>query len=238
MRDYWIEMQIDIITAFPELINAPLNESILKRAQNKKLINILIHNLRDWALDRHKTIDDTPYGGGAGMIYKVQPLYDCLKDLNANNESDKIFLTSPRGYKFDQTHAVRLSLLPRIIIICGHYKGVDERIKNFFPIEEISIGDFILSGGEIASLAIVDAIARLLPGVLNDIDSAMTDSFSENLLDCNYYTRPENFRGESIPSVLKTGDHKKISEWRHQKRVEITKNHRPDLYKKYMKEIK
>ena len=231
-------MQIDIITAFPQIVTEPLQQSIIKRAQQNNIVTINIHDLRKWAKDRHRTIDDAPYGGGAGMIFKIEPLYDCLSEINQNasGEKVKILLTSPRGEKLSQENATKFSNEDNLIIICGHYKGIDERIKTFFPIEEISIGDFVLSGGEIPALAIVDAVVRLLPGSISDIDSAWTDSFSENLLDCDYYTRPESFNGENVPEVLLSGDHKKIVEWRENKRIEITKKNRPDLYKKYIKE--
>lgn len=233
-------MQIDIITAFPKILAEPLQQSIIKNAQQKDIVTINIHNLRDWAKDRHKTIDDAPYGGGAGMIFKIEPLYDCLSELtqSASGKKCKIILTSPRGEKFSQEKATKLSNEENLIIICGHYKGVDERIKKFFSIEEISIGDYILSGGEIPALIFVDAVVRLLPGVISDIDSAWTDSFSENLLDCDYYTRPENFKGLKVPSVLLSGDHKKINKWREEIRIDKTKNKRPDLYIKYKEEFK
>ena len=233
-------MQIDIITAFPQILTEPLQQSIIKRAQQNKIVEINVHDLRKWARDRHKTIDDAPYGGGAGMIFKIEPLYDCLAEISENINLDKvkILLTSPRGETLSQDKATKFSIEEHLIIICGHYKGVDERIKSFFPIEEISIGDFVLSGGEIPALAIVDAVIRLLPGSISDIDSAWSDSFSENLLDCDYYTRPESFKGKKVPEVLLSGNHSKIEKWRDRKRIEITKNNRPDLYKKYKDELK
>jgi tRNA (guanine37-N1)-methyltransferase len=174
------------------------------------------------------------------MIFKVEPLYKCLTDvtLNLPPEKFKILLTSPRGNLFDQKEAEHLSLLDNLVIICGHYKGVDERIKSLFPIHEISIGDYVLSGGELAALVIIDAVIRLLPGVLNDMDSAFTDSFTDFLLDCDYYTRPAIFQGKSVPGVLLSGDHKKIETWRKKSKEKITCKNRPDLYKKYLKEIK
>jgi tRNA (guanine37-N1)-methyltransferase len=167
-------------------------------------------------------------------------LYDCLSEISKNINRDKvgILLTSPRGEKLSQDKATKLSMEEHLIIICGHYKGVDERIKSFFPIEEVSIGDFVLSGGEIPALAIVDAVIRLLPGSISDIDSAWSDSFSENLLDCDYYTRPESFKGKKVPEVLLSGNHSKIDKWRDKQRIEITKSNRPDLYKKYKEELK
>jgi tRNA (guanine37-N1)-methyltransferase len=230
-------MQIDIITAFPNMVSIPLSESIIGRASSKNLVSIKIHDLRDWTEDKHRTIDDTPYGGGAGMVYKVEPLYKCITEIFEKTESKRreILLTSPRGSRFDQEQAVKLSLIDHLIIICGHYKGVDQRIASFFPIREVSVGDYILSGGEIPALIIIDAMVRLLPGVLNDIDSAMTDSFSDNLLDCDYYTRPDIFNGVSVPDVLLSGDHEKINNWRLKQRERITQKRRPDLYKKYKK---
>ena len=233
-------MKIDIITVFPGIVASPLNQSIIKQAKVKKLVRIRIHDLRKWTNDKHKTVDDAPYGGGAGMIFKVEPLFKCLKDLTGNSpaKSPKILLTSPRGKLFNQKEAIQLSLLTHIIIICGHYKGVDERIKQFYSIEEVSIGDYVLSGGEVASLVIIDSIVRLLPGVLNDIDSAFTDSFNDFLLDCDYYTRPAVFRGKSVPKILLSGDHKKIQAWRQQCKEKLTGKNRPDLYQRYLKEIK
>lgn len=233
-------MQIDIITAFPKILKEPLQQSIIERAQKKNIVTINIHDLRKWTKDRHKTIDDAPYGGGAGMIFKIEPLYDCLNEItdSVRGGKVKIILTSPRGEKFSQTNAIKLSNKDNLIVICGHYKGVDERLKSLFPIEEISIGDYVLSGGEIPALVLVDAVVRLIPGAISDIESAWSDSFSENLLDCDYYTRPEKFKGLSVPKVLLSGDHKKIEGWKEEQRIEITKKKRPDLYKKYIKELK
>jgi tRNA (guanine37-N1)-methyltransferase len=233
-------MQIDIITAFPKMISVPLSESIIGRAISKNIVCIKTHDLRDWTEDRHRTIDDTPYGGGAGMVYKVEPLYKCITEIIEKTESEnrELILTSPRGEMFDQKQAVKLSFIEHLIIICGHYKGVDQRIKSFFPIKDVSVGDYILSGGEIPALLIIDAMVRLIPGVLNDIDSAMTDSFNDHLLDCDYYTRPESFKGVSVPKVLLSGDHRKIENWRLEQRESITSSKRPDLYKKYEKNIK
>ena len=233
-------MQIDIITAFPKMVSLPLRESIVGRAISKNLVRIITHDLRDWTDDKHQTIDDTPYGGGAGMVYKVEPLYKCLTEILENTESDnrEIILTSPRGAVFDQEKAIKLSLIEHLVIICGHYKGIDQRIKAFFPVRELSIGDYILSGGEIPAVVFVDAVVRLLPGVIGDIDSAMTDSFNDYLLDCDYYTRPERYNGIAVPEILLTGDHKKIEDWRLKQKETITQKQRPDLYKKYIKKIK
>jgi len=233
-------MEIDIITAFPEMVSIPLRESIISRAISKNLVRIHTHNLRDWTKDKHHTIDDTPYGGGAGMIYKIEPLYHCLKEISENSKwaNQEIILTSPRGKVFDQEKAIQLSLIEHLIIICGHYKGIDQRITSFFPMSELSIGDYVLSGGEIPAAVVVDAVVRLLPGVLGDIDSALTDSFNDYLLDCDYYTRPEKFKGIAVPDVLLSGDHKKIEDWRLNQKEKITLKQRPDLYKKYIKKIK
>ena len=232
-------MKIDVVTAFPSIVKPPLEESIIKRAVRAGVVDIRVHDLRDWARGRHKTIDDTPYGGGAGMVFKVEPLSDCLKDLLSDSDGKpRILLTSPRGKVFEQKQATQMSLDKHLVLICGRYKGVDERIKALFPVEEISIGDFVLTGGELAALVIIDGVVRLLPGAISDIDSAWSDSFNDELLDCNYYTRPEEFEGEKVPQVLLSGDHKKISEYRMSERISITRKNRPDLYKKYIKEIK
>jgi len=230
-------MIIDIVSAFPAMLSGPLQESMIKRAVDAQAVKIRIHNLRSWSADKHQTIDDTPYGGGAGMVYKVEPLYECLQEVQSLDKPDKteFILTSPRGMLLDQTRAVKLSLCDRLIIVCGHYKGVDERIKQFFPLQELSIGDYVLSAGEMAALVVVDAVVRLLPGTLHDIESAFTDSFADHLLDCDYYTRPEVFKGVSIPEILRSGDHKKIAQWRLQEKEQITKKRRPDLFRKYLK---
>jgi len=221
------------------MVSVPLEESIIGRAVSKDIVSIHIHDLRDWTQDKHRTVDDTPYGGGAGMVYKIGPLYECLSDILEKSDfsSRELLLTTPRGVRFDQDKSVKLSLMEQLIIICGHYKGIDERLKSFFPIKEISLGDFILSGGEIPATAIVDSVVRLLPGVLGDIDSAFTDSFSDDLLDCDYYTRPEHFKGESVPEILLSGNHDKINKWRFEQKIAITRDRRPDLYKKYLKKI-
>jgi tRNA (guanine37-N1)-methyltransferase len=232
-------MQIDVITAFPSMVSGSLQESIIGKAVSNNLVRINLHNLRDWTDDKHRTIDDTPYGGGAGMVYKVEPIYRCLKEVFEKSAFEKrqIILTSPRGDEFNQSEAVKLSLIEQLIVICGHYKGVDARIKSFFPVREISIGNFVLSGGEIPAAAIVDAVVRLIPGVIGDINSAFSDSFSDDLLDCDYYTRPEVFEGEPVPKVLLSGNHEEIDKWRMNRKEEITKEKRPDLYKKYLKKI-
>lgn len=232
-------MKIDVITAFPSIVRPPLDESIIKRAVRAGVVDIQVHDLRDWARDKHKTIDDTPYGGGAGMVFKIEPLYDCLNELLEKSPGkSRILLTSPRGKVHDQTQATKLSLEEHVVLICGRYKGIDERLKALFPVEEVSIGDYVLTGGELAALVIIDSVVRLLPGAISDIDSAWSDSFNDHLLDCNYYTRPDEFKGKTVPEILLSGDHKKISEYRLSERIRITRENRPDLYNKYINEIK
>jgi tRNA (guanine37-N1)-methyltransferase len=230
-------MQVDIITAFPKMVTPPLEESIIGKAVANGIVQINVHDLRNWTDDKHRTIDDMPYGGGAGMVYKIEPLYNCLSEIFEKSSAKRreVILTSPRGETFKQEEAIKLSLLDQLVIICGHYKGIDERIKTFFPMKEISVGDYILSGGEIPAVLLVDAAVRLIPGSLGDIDSAFSDSFSDYLLDCDYYTRPEIFKGIAVPKVLLSGDHKKIDTWRLKQKEEITQKRRPDLFEKYLK---
>jgi tRNA (guanine37-N1)-methyltransferase len=233
-------MQIDIITAFPGLVKGVFEDSIIKIAREKGLSKIGLHNLRDWTDDKHHTIDDTPYGGGAGMIFKVEPLYRCLQEVMDSSKfsNREIILTSPRGALVTQKEVISLSLLEHLVIICGRYKGVDQRICELFPIHELSIGDYVLSGGEPAAVVLVDAVIRLLPGVLHDVDSAWTDSFQDDLLDCDYYTKPREFLGHSVPDILLSGDHKKIESWRLDNKEKITRRRRPELYKRYIKHLK
>ncbi|MBN2424335.1 MAG: tRNA (guanosine(37)-N1)-methyltransferase TrmD [Calditrichaceae bacterium] len=228
-------MHIDIITGFPGILEAPLNESMIRQSQRKNAVNIKLHNLRDFTKDKHKTIDDYPYGGAAGMVLKIEPLILALDAIFEEYSVDEsvIIMPSPRGQKLDQEMVTKLSLASHLVFICGHYKGIDERVNDFYPVREISLGDYILSAGEIAVLAMVDSIVRLLPGVMSDIDSAWTDSFNDLLLDAPYYTRPEVFRGKKVPEVLLSGNHKNIDEWRQQQREKITRERRPDLYEKY-----
>ncbi len=234
-------MRIDIITGFPKLVEMPLDESIIKMGRKKGVVDIRVHDLRDYTDDKHRTIDDYPYGGGPGMVLKIEPVIRCLDNI-FDEESDKnnaeIILMSPRGQMYHQAMATQLSMKPHLVLICGHYKGIDERIHEFYRVREISIGDYILSGGEVAALVIVDSIVRLLPGVLRDIDSAWTDSFSDQLLDASYYTRPEIFRGVKVPEELLSGNHSVIEKWRMRERETATKQRRPDLYKNYLKSFK
>jgi len=229
-------MKIDIITGFPNMLEGPINDSMIRKAQRNKKAEIIIHDLREFTNDRHKTIDDYPYGGSAGMVLKIEPIVRCLDQIFEKNDVDnaELFLTSPRGPVFKQNDAKQLSLKNHLVFLCGHYKGIDERIHEFYQFKEISIGDYILSAGEIAALVIIDSIVRLLPGVLKDIDSAWTDSFEDDLLDAPYYTRPEEYRGKKVPEILLSGHHSKIEEWRRIERESITKERRPDLYKKYL----
>lgn len=230
-------MRIDIITAFPKIIQDPLNESILKRARKRIDLSINVLDLRNFSTDKHRTIDDTPYGGGPGMILKPAPVFKALEFIfkdDLDRTEAKIVYPSPQGKIFTQEIAEELISVNNLVFICGHYKAVDQRIIDEWVTDEISVGDFILSGGEIPTLLMIDAIVRLKPGVLGDIESARTDSFQNNLLDCPYYTRPENFNGMKVPEILLSGDHKKIEEWRFKKKIEKTKLLRPDLYKKYV----
>ncbi len=228
-------MRIDIISGFPAMVEEPLKQSIIRQGRQKGLVDIYVHDLRDFTQDKHRTIDDYPYGGGPGMVLKLEPIVGALRRIFGEmpEEKARILLTSPRGRTLDQAEVTRLSLQDHLILICGHYKGVDERVHEFYKVEEISIGDYILSAGEVAALVITDAVVRLLPGVIKDIDSAWSDSFADDLLDAPYYTRPEEFEGKGVPKVLISGNHRKIAEWRQQQRIKITRERRPDLFKKY-----
>jgi tRNA (guanine37-N1)-methyltransferase len=220
-------MKIDIITLFPDMFKGPFDESIIKRAQNKGIVEIKIHNLRNWTEDRHNTVDDRPYGGGTGMVLMVEPFYKALSGLRTKNS--RVILMTPQGNPYKQSVAKRLSGLSHIILIAGHYEGYDERIRENLIDEEISMGDFVLTGGEIPVMAIVDSIVRLIPGVLEKDDATVKESFSENLLEYPQYTRPEEFNKWKVPEILLSGDHAKIEKWRKEKSVEKTKARRPDL---------
>ncbi|MCC5914142.1 MAG: tRNA (guanosine(37)-N1)-methyltransferase TrmD [Balneolaceae bacterium] len=228
-------MRIDLISAVPDLLKSPLEHSIVGRAREKELAEIVIHDLRDHTEDKHRKIDDYPYGGGAGMVLTAQPIFSCVEKLQQEREYDEILFTAPDGEKFKQKHANQLSMKGNIIILCGHYKGVDQRVRDELITGEFSIGDVVLSGGELPALVITDALVRLLPGVLGDAESALTDSFQNDLLEGPVYTRPANFRGLKVPDVLMSGDHKKIEEWRSMKSEERTKQRRPDLYENFKK---
>jgi len=222
-------MRIDIISAVPELLDSPLNFSILKRAQEKGLVEIRVHNLRDYATDKHRHIDDYAFGFGAGMVLKIEPVDRIITQLKSERNYDEIIYTSPDGEKFNQPLANRLSLTENLIILCGHYKGIDHRIREHFITKEISIGDFVLTGGEIPAAMMADAIVRLIPGAISDETSALSDSFQDNLLAPPVYTRPAEYKGWKVPDILLSGHQAKIEEWMHEQSVERTKWLRPDL---------
>jgi tRNA (guanine37-N1)-methyltransferase len=222
-------MNIHIISVVPELLESPFNHSIMKRAAEKGLMNITLHQLRDWAVNAYGMVDDYQFGGGAGMVMMCEPLAKAIEELNDRHKFDEIIYLTPDGQVFDQHMANTLSMKNSLLFICGHYKGIDERIREHFITREISIGDFVLSGGELAAAVVVDAIGRLIPGVLNDETSALFDSFQDKLLAPPVYTRPEDFRGWKVPEVLMSGDHKKIEEWRYEQALKRTEDRRPDL---------
>jgi tRNA (guanine37-N1)-methyltransferase len=222
-------MHIHIISVAPELMDSPFAHSIMKRAKERGLLHIHTYNLRKWAINKHGQIDDYQYGGGAGMVIMCEPLINAIEELQQTNTFDEIIYMTPDGPSFNQQTANRLSLKENILIICGHYKGIDQRIRDHYITMEISIGDYVLSGGELAAAVVVDAIGRLLPGVLNDETSALTDSFQDNLLAPPVYTRPADFRGWKVPDILLTGDPKKVDDWRMEQSLKRTKDKRPDL---------
>lgn len=228
-------MRFDIISVLPELLESPFQHSILKRAQQKGLLEVHLHALRDYATGKHKHVDDYPFGGGAGMVMKVEPISACIEHLQSERRYDEIIYTSPDGVPLDQALCNRLSLNENVLILCGHYKGVDERIREKYITMEVSIGDYVLSGGELAAAVIVDAIGRLIPGVLNDETSALFDSFQDDLLAPPVYTRPAEWQGMTVPDVLLSGNDRLIDEWRHEKSLERTRQRRPDLYARYQK---
>jgi len=223
-------MRIDIITVLPELLESPLSHSIVKRAKEKGLAEINIINLRDFATDKHKTVDDYAFGGGAGMVMMIEPVYKAIEKLKSERDYDEIIYTSPDGEMFNQKMANNLSLKQNLIILAGHYKGIDHRIRENLITKEISIGDYVLSGGEIPAAAITDAIVRLIPGVLSDEQSALSDSFQDSLLAPPVYTRPADFMGWKTPEILLSGHAAEIDRWRHEQSIERTKKLRPDLY--------
>lgn len=222
-------MQIDIISVLPELLESPLQHSMMKRAQEKGLLTIRVHHLRKWAVNEYGQVDDYQYGGGAGMVMMCEPLAKAIEELSAESPFDEIIYLTPDGERLEQKTVNSLSLKKRLLMICGHYKGIDDRIRQHFVTKEISVGDYVLSGGEMPAAILTDAIGRLLPGVLNDETSALTDSFQDNLLAPPVYTRPVDFRGWKVPDILMSGDHKKIDEWRHEQSIERTQIRRPDL---------
>ena len=224
-------MRIDILTVLPELIESPLNHSIVKRAREKKLVEINIINLRDYTNDKYKSVDDYAFGGGAGMVMMIEPVYKAIEKLKRERDYDEIIYTSPDGEILNQKMANRLSMKNNLIILAGHYKGVDQRIRDNLVTMEISIGDYVLSGGEIPAAAITDAIVRLIPGAISDEQSALSDSFQDDLVSPPEYTRPADFRGWKVPDILLSGHDKKISEWRIEQSIERTKSRRPGLLK-------
>lgn len=223
-------MRIDIVTALPDLVEAPLRHSILKRAQEASVVTINVHDLRTYATDKHETVDDYPFGGGAGMVLKPEPLFGCIEAIEGEaGAADEVIYLTPDGERIDQSMVNRLSMSEHLILIAGHYKGIDQRVRDELVTRELSIGDFVLSGGELPALVLVDAVVRLLPGALGDSSSALTDSFQDGLLDAPVYTRPAEFRGMRVPDVLRSGDHESVARWRDEKRIEKTAERRPDL---------
>jgi len=230
-------MYIDVLTIFPNMFKAILSESIIKRAQKRNKVKINLYNLRDYTQDKHRKVDDRPFGGGAGMVMKLEPIFYALKKLRKNKPKGsltktKVILLSPQGKKLEQKLVKRLAQFRHLILVCGHYEGVDERVRQHLVDEEISIGDYILTGGELAAMVLIDALVRLVPGVLGEKKSLQSESFEGNLLEYPQYTRPANFRGMKVPSVLLSGDHQRIEKWRKEQALLRTARHRPDMLKK------
>jgi tRNA (guanine37-N1)-methyltransferase len=228
-------MRIDILTVLPGIVEGPLQHSILHRAQSKGHLEVVVHDLRDYSVGKHRQVDDYPYGGGAGMVMKPEPIFDCLDALRREVEAgeaepwDEVIYLTPDGERLTQPLANTLSLKKRLVLLAGHYKGVDQRVRDGLVDRDVSIGDYVLSGGELPALVLVDAVARLLPGVLGDAESALSDSFQDDLLDAPLYTRPASYRGRDVPPVLLSGDHKAVETWREKKRLAKTERLRPDL---------
>lgn len=226
-------MRIDIISAQPRLLESFFQHSIMQRAQDKHLLEVVLHDLRDYAINKHGQIDDYQYGGGAGMVMMIEPIAKCIENLQRERSYEEIIYMTPDGEKLEQKTCNQLSLHKNLIILCGHYKGIDERVRELFITKEISIGDFVVSGGEIPAALLVDAIGRLIPNVLNNETSALTDSFQDNLLAPPVYTRPAEYRNLKVPEILRSGDFKKIEQWRYDKAIEKTRDRRPDLLDKH-----
>ncbi len=224
-------MRFDIITVLPGLLESPFAHSILQRAQSKGLAEIVVHNLRDYSTNKQKSVDDYQYGGGSGMVMSIEPFANCVEQLQSERKYDEVIFMSPDGETFHQSMANELSGKENMIILCGHYKGIDQRIRDVFVTREISIGDYVLSGGELPAAVLVDSVVRLLPGVLNDETSALSDSFQGELLDAPVYTRPADWRGHKVPDILLSGHEARINEWRHEQALERTQQRRPDLLK-------
>ena len=223
-------MRIDIITVLPELLHSPLNHSIIKRAQDKGLVELVVHNLRDYSADeRHRRVDDYAFGFGAGMVMQIEPIFRVIEQLKSERTYDEVIFMTPDGEQFSQPMANQLSLVENIIILCGHYKGIDHRVREHLITREITIGDYVLTGGELPAAIIVDAVVRLIPGAMGDEQSALSDSFQDNLLAPPVYTRPAEFNGWSVPEILLSGNERKIAEWEHEQAVERTKRLRPHL---------
>ena len=222
-------MRIDIISVLPELMESPFQTSILKRAVQKGLAEVHFHQLRDWSIGKHRQIDDEPYGGGAGMIMMIEPIDKCISGLKSQREYDEIIYLTPDGETLTQKIANTLSIKNNLIFLCGHYKGIDQRVRELHITKEISIGDYVLTGGELAACVLADSIIRLLPGVLNDEQSALTDSFQDNLLSPPIFTRPAEYKGLKVPDILLSGNSKKIEEWQHEQALQITLEKRPDI---------
>lgn len=223
------KIRLDILTIFPEMFDGPFSHSIIKRAVNKGLAEIHIHNIRDYSKSKHKNVDDYPFGGGSGMVMMIQPIADCIGQLKSEREYDEVIFLTPDGNRFNQSEANFLSLKKNLIILCGHYKGIDERIRELYITKEISIGDYVLSGGELAAAILADSIIRLKPGVLNDETSALSDSFQDGLLSPPVYTRPADYNGMKVPDILLSGNEKEIRKWNIEQAIERTRKRRPDL---------
>lgn len=222
-------MRIDIVSVLPELMESPFRTSILKRAVEKGIAEVHFHQLRDWSVGKHRQIDDEPYGGGAGMVMMVEPLDKCISELKSQRDYDEVIYLTPDGQTLTQKIANTLSIKQNLLLVCGHYKGIDQRVRDLHITKEISIGDYVLTGGELAACVLADSVIRLLPGVLNDEQSALTDSFQDDLLSPPIYTRPEEYKGLRVPEVLLSGNFAKIEEWRHNEALRITEERRPDL---------
>ena len=222
-------MRLDIITCLPELFDGPINQSIVKRAQRKGLVEIHVHNLRDYSTNKHKNVDDYAFGGGAGMVLMIEPIDACISKLKSERDYQEVIYLTPDGETLNQGIANGLSMNENMILLCGHYKGVDQRVRDHFVTKEISIGDYVLSGGELAAMVLADSLIRLVPGVLNDESSALTDSFQDNLLAPPVYTRPAEYKGWKVPDVLTSGHEANIEKWRHDEAVKRTQERRPDL---------
>lgn len=229
MQSNWLKMRIDILTVLPEMLESPLNCSILKRAQAKGLAEIVVHDIRDYTLDKHRKVDDYPFGGEAGMVMKIEPIDRCITSLKEQRHYDDVIFVTPDGEQFTQKMANTFSLAENLIILCGHYKGIDYRIREHFVTKEITIGDYVLTGGELPAAIITDAIVRVIPGAIGDEQSALSDSFQDNLLAPPVYTRPAVYKGWEVPEILLSGNQAKIDEWKHNIAVERTKALRPDL---------